>query len=48
VTYRSGSAKVAAWVADNGQPIRESLEEAMVGASQLVWERILGAERGGT
>jgi hypothetical protein len=43
VTYRSRSAKVADWIADDGQLIRESLEEAMVGASQLVWARILGA-----
>jgi hypothetical protein len=42
VTYRSGSATVDEWVADNGQPIRQSLEEAMAGASRLVWDQILG------
>lgn len=42
VTYRSGSATVDEWVADNGQPIRQSLEEAMAGASELVWNQILG------
>jgi hypothetical protein len=47
VTYRSGSATVDEWVADNGQPIRQSLEEAVAGASQLVWDQILGSEAGG-
>jgi hypothetical protein len=47
VTYRSGSATVDEWVADNGQPIRQSLEEAVAGASQLVWYQILGSEAGG-
>jgi len=47
VTYRGASAKVDDWIADNGQPIQQSLEEAMVGASRMVWDRILGPERGG-
>lgn len=47
VTYRSGSKKATAWIADDGRRIRETLEETMVGASQLVWKRILGAESGG-
>jgi len=42
VTYRGASAQVDDWVADNGQPIRRSLEDAMVGASREVWDKILG------
>ena len=44
LTYRSDAARVGRWIEDNGQPIRQSLEEVMVGASRAVWDRILGEE----
>jgi hypothetical protein len=44
LTYRSDAAQVDYWVADNGRPIRESLDEVMAGASRAVWDRILGEE----
>jgi hypothetical protein len=44
LVYRSELEPVAFWIADDGRPIRQSLEEAMVGASRAIWNRVLGPE----
>jgi hypothetical protein len=44
VTYRTGSEQVDHWVADDGRPIRQTLDEVMAGVSQDIWDRILGRE----
>jgi len=45
VTYRSRSASVDDWTANNGEPIRGMLRDAMTGAGEAVWNRVLGPER---
>jgi len=42
VTYRSGSAKVADWILNDGDAIRQALEAAPSAASQLLWQQLLG------
>ena len=44
LTYRSDAAQVEYWIADDGRPIRQSLDEVMTGASRAVWDRVLGEE----
>ena len=44
ITYRSERATVPEWVANNGQPIRQTLTTIMNEASQKVWQRILDHE----
>jgi hypothetical protein len=44
ITYRSERATVPEWLANNGQPIRQTLATIFDEASQEVWQRILDRE----